>query len=220
MEGWLTDILAICCKTILLAGIMSYDFAILTLKVRDGMSPKTYSPLAGYGSRGQIELVVPRPREDPPLITISNWLKHRVNENIRQNVDTSLFILQDTIPCNILRSVAWIKPEMVHIFRFSSDTSGNPEFTTLKYGLAEIGAAITEIAKKEIKQKDRKEIILADLSIMIHTFGTSEVYCLLLNKIGLIGSSGTSIVTPFHTLTHDDRVVALFKTLAGKITQL
>ena len=220
MGGWITDTLAFFSKSVLLAGILSYDFAILTLKVRSGLSSNVSSPLAGYGGSGQLELIVPRQREDPPLVIISNWIKHRVNENIKENVDTSLLILQDTISHKVLRSLAWVKPEIVHVFRFSQDTSGNPEFTTLRYGITEIGAAITEIAKKELKSEHRREIVLIDLSIMVHTFGTNEVYGLLLNKIGVLESSGTYLVTPFHTQTHEDRDVALFKTLAGKITQL
>lgn len=220
MGGWITDTLAIFCKIVLLAGIMSYDFAILTLKVRSGLASGVSSPLADYGGGGQIELVVLRPREDPPIKTVSTWVKHRVSENIKEKIDTSILILQDTIPYEILRSIAWIKPEMIHVFIFSQEGSSNLEFTTLKYGMIEIGAAITEIAKKESKPENKKEIILVDLSIMIHTFGTNDAYNLLLNKLGLFRSSCTSLVMPFHIKTHEDRVVALFKTLASKITQL
>jgi hypothetical protein len=220
MVGWITDTLAIFCKIVLLSGIMSYDFAILTLKVRSGLSSGVLSPLADYGESRQIELVVLRSNQDPPIKTLSVWLKNRVNKNIKEKIDTSLLILHDTIPYEILRSIAWIKPEMVHIFIFSHECSSNTEFTNLKYGMIEIGAAISEIAKKESKPENSKEIILVDLSILIHTFGTKEAYNLLLNKIGLLRSSYTSLAMPFHTKTHEDQVIALFKTLATKITQL
>ena len=220
MGGWVADTLAIFGKIILLAGIMSYDFAILTLKVRSGLATSISSPLAGYAESGQLELVILKPGEEPPLRTISRWIKHRVNENIKQKIDTSLLILQDIVPFSILRSIAWVKPEMVHVFMFSHNIPVNPEFTTLKYGITEIGATITEIAKRKSRPERRQEIILVDLSILIHTFGANEVYNLLLNKMGTLRSNGTSLVAPFHTQTHEDSVVALFKTISGRITVL
>lgn len=220
MGGWVADTLAIFGKIILLVGIMSYDFAILTVKIRSGLATSISSPLAGYTERGQLELVIPKPSEEPPLRTISQWIKQRVNENIKQKTDTSLLILQDIIPSSILRSIAWAKPEMVHVFMFSHNIPVNPEFTTLKYGITEIGATITEIVKRKSRPECRQEIILVDLSILIHTFGANEVYNLLLNKMGMLRSNGISLVAPFHTQTHEERVVALFKTLASTIVQL
>jgi hypothetical protein len=220
MAGWVEDALAIFGKLVLLVGIMSYDFTILTQKVRAGLGTSLSSPLAGYGEGGQFELVIPKPREAPPLRTISQWVQHRVKENIKQKTNTSILVLQDIISYSVLRSIVWAKPEMVHVFIFSRDIPVNPEFTTLRYGITEIGAAITEIAKRNSEPEHRQEIILLDLSIMIHTLGVTEVYSLLLNKMGTLRNNGTSLITPFHTQTHEESVVSLFKTLASTIAQL
>ena len=218
--GWIADTLAIFGKIIILMGIVSYDFAIMTLKVRDGLTASISSPTSGYGEKGEFELAMLKSREVPPLTTICKWLKSRVDENVKRNINTSILVLQDIIPYNALRSIAWRKPELIHIFTFSQDTSNRPEFVALKYGIAEIGATITEIAKKNSSLEHKQEIILVDLSIMIHTFGANEVYNLLLNKMGTLRSNGTSLVAPFHQQTHEDSVVALFKTIAGSIIQL
>lgn len=220
MAGWIADTLAIFGKSILLAGTMSYDFAILTQKVRSGLASSILPPLSGYDEKGQLELVILKSHEGPSLRIVSLWIKDRVSMNVKRNTDTSILVLQDTIPHGILRSIAWTKPEMVHVFIFSHDIPSNPEFTTLKYGITEVGATITEIAKRNSRPERRQEIILVDLSIMIHTLGANEVYSLLLNKMGTLRSYGTSLVAPFHTQTHEDSVIALFSTLASDITQM
>jgi hypothetical protein len=76
------------------------------------------------------------------------------------------------------------------------------------------------VTRRDPKNGTDHEILLIDLSIMIHTFGTENVYNLLLNKMGLLRSSKTYLTAIFHPETHEGRIVSLFKTLADNITQL
>lgn len=220
IRGWVLDALAIFSKIIILAGIMDYDFAIVTQKVRNELSPHVLPATAGYVEEGGLTLVTFRTEAETPLIAISKWVKSAVEENIRRNVETSIMVLQNVIHYNTLRSVAWSKPELVHILVFSKNPTDLKEFTTLRYGITELGATITEIAKKHVGSDSKGVIILVDLSILIHRLGAREVYSFLLEKMGILRSSGTSLIALFHPTTHEERVVALFKTIADKIIQV
>jgi hypothetical protein len=221
MGGWAADTLAIFGKLVLLLGIRDYDFAILSQKIRNGLSSSVSSPIAGFGEKGGMEMVVVKQREEPPLRAVTKWLKNRVDQNVDKGVETSVFIMQNVIPFDALRSIVWNMPDRVHVFMFSNDSPpGGKDFTVLKFGLAEIGAAVTEVTRREREIEVVHEIVLVDLSIMIHTFGTEDVYNLLLNKMGALRSSLTYLTAIFHTSTHEDLVVSLFRTLADNITQL
>jgi hypothetical protein len=221
LGGWATDTFAIFGKLILLVGIRDYDFAILSQKIRDGLSSSVSSPSAGQGEKGGFELAILKPREEPPLRTVAKWLKSRVDQNVKKGVETSVLIMQNVIPFEAARAIAWSKPEKVHVFMFTNESlPGTEDFTILRYGLAEIGAAITEVTRRDEEEETIHEILLVDLSIMIHTFGAEDVYSLLLNKMGGLRSSMTYLTAVFHPDTHEDLVVSLFKTLADNITQL
>jgi hypothetical protein len=221
LGGWTADTLAIFGKLVLLIGLRDYDFAIISKKVRDALSSSISSPVAGYDVKGGFELVSLKPKEDPPLKAVTKWLKNRVDHNVKNRIETSVLIMQNVIPFDTTRSISWNMPDKVHVFIFTNDSPpGTKDFTILKYGLAEIGTAITEVTRRDPKNGTDHEILLIDLSIMIHTFGTENVYNLLLNKMGLLRSSKTYLTAIFHPETHEGRIVSLFKTLADNITQL
>jgi len=220
MGGWVVDAFAIFCKVLILAGIMSYDFAIITQKIRSELGPHIYPFTIGNGEEGGLRLVMFRSENKSSLTNVSNWLKSKIEENIRLNVETNIIVLQSIIPYSILRSIAWSKPELVHFFIFSRSPEKHEEFTALKFGKTELGATITEIARKQSEKKQSGEIILIDLSILIHTFGARQIYSLLLNKMGILRLSGTLLTAVFHPDTHEESVVALFKTIADTIIQI
>lgn len=221
LGGWPTDTFAIFGKLVLLIGLRDYDFAILSKKIRDGLSGSISSPTAGYNEKGGFELAILKPREDAPLKAVTKWLKNRVDHNVNTDIETSVLIMQNVIPFDATRSITWNKPDKVHVFIFANDSPpGTKDFTILKYGLAEIGAAITEVTRRDQKSLTEHEILIVDLSIMIHTFGKENVYNLLLNKMGLLRSSKTYLTAIFHPSTHEEMVVSLFKTLADDVTQL
>ena len=221
MGDWITDILAIFCKAIILAGILSYDFAIVTQKIRSGLSQRILSSTTGYGKEGGINLLLSLPsKNNLPTSVILEWIEMKVKENIKRNIATSIIVLQNVIPYTVLRSLAWIKPSLVHIFIFSQSPMIEEEFTTIKYGITELGATISEIATKHFKEKSEGEIILADLSVLIHTFGVKKAYTLLLNKLGTLRVSGTKLTAIMHPETHDEQTLSLFKSIADNVIQI
>jgi len=218
-KGWIADVFAIFAKSTLLLGIIDHNFIILTQRVREELAPHRLPINTGYEKEGGLKLVMSR-SEQLPLIKISEWARRRVEKNAKQGVKTSLVVLQNVIPHDILRRIAWINPDRVHVFVFSQNPSGREEFTTLKMGITEIGATLTEITKKYAKEESKGEVILVDLSILIHTFGVHETYNLILNKMGTLRSYGVPLVAVFHPETHEKSVISLFKTITDSITQL
>ena len=214
--GWIADSLAIFCKLLILTGIMSYDFAVITQKIRRELTSHTYPFTTGYNKEGGLNLVMFKSRSESPLKIVSEWLRGKVEENVRENIETYIIVLQNVIPYSVLRSLAWSKPELVHFFIFSENPESSEEFTTLTFGETELGATITEITRRK---NGKKEIILIDLSIMIHTFGPKQAYRLLLNKLGMLRSSGTLLTAVLHPDTHEESIVALFKTITDSIQQ-
>jgi len=215
--GWIVDSLAIFCKLLILIGIMSYDFAVITQKIRRELISSSYPFTTGYNKEGGLNLVMFKSRSESPLRIVSKWLRDKVEENIRENIETYIIVLQNVIPYSVLRSLAWSKPELVHFFILSENPEENEEFTTLTFGETELGATITEITRRK---NSKKEIILVDLSIMIHTFGPQQAYRLLLNKLGMLRSSGTLLTAVLHPDAHEESIIALFKTITDSIQQI
>jgi len=216
--GWITDLFAVFGKFILLLGVLDQDFAILIREVRRSMEVPPPATEGRVEEGGITLLSVTSTRA--PLIKISEWLERRVKVNISNRVETNILVLQNVLPYSILRKVAWINPRHVHIFIFSENVEESREFTTLKYEVTKIGATISEIVKKYREIDNRGEIILVDLSVMIHTFGAKKAYSLLLNKMGLLRSTGTGLIAVVHPETHDSTTIALFKTIADNILTL
>jgi len=215
--GWIVDSLAIFCKLLILIGIMSYDFAVITQKIRRELISSSYPFTTGYNKEGGLNLVMFKSRSESPLKIVSEWLRGKVEENVRENIETYIIVLQNVIPYSVLRSLAWSKPELVHFFILSENPEENEEFTTLTFGETELGATITEITRRK---NSKKEIILVDLSIMIHTFGPQQAYRLLLNKLGMLRSSGTLLTAVLHPDAHEESIIALFKTITDSIQQI
>lgn len=156
----------------------------------------------------------------PSVVKTSEWLRNKIEENIDKKIETNLIVLCNIIPFNVLRSILWSDPELIHIFILSQNYSNNKEFKTLEYGITELGAVITEVSRKYAKNKRRGEIIFLDLSILIHTFGADEVYGLLLNKLGSLRTSGTSLITIINPKIHKESVLALFEAIADEIVKV
>ena len=154
---------------------------------------------------------------EPSKEAVIKWIRNKIEENVKRGVKTSLLVLQNIIPHAVLRPIYWSKPELIHIFIISENPFVSEEFTTIRYGLTELGAIITEITESYGKDERGGEIILADLSILINTFGSKEVYKLILNKLGMLRANGTNLIAIMHPKTHDQKITALFKSIADNI---
>jgi len=85
-------------------------------------------------------------------MVISDWIKEKVKYNIERDITTSIIVLHNIIPYAFLRSIAWMKPEINHIFIFSENPESIRDFANLRYDSTELGATISEIATKHLKE--------------------------------------------------------------------
>ncbi len=223
LDGWVTDALALLCKLIIIAGIQDYDFALATQRIRKGLSENTPSPVGTFGDEDDtgLELVMLNLKKEDTLTLVTDWIKEKVDTNIRQNIETTVIILQDVLPYKTIRTIVWKKPDIIHVFLFSQNPAdGTTEFSTLRYGAAEIGATITEVARSASSQARKNEILVVDLSIMINTLGVIQTYELLLSKMRLLRSNNMSLIALFYPEIHEDKTVALFKSISSHTFQL
>jgi len=220
-SGWLSDSFATVAKIILLFGIIDGDLALRIMRARMELSSHDYPINVGNPtSKGGIRIIIPRASGESPVKSISKWINLRLEENIKNGVETNLLIMQNIIPYGVLRSFAWKKQESVHIFVFSENKPKNAEFSTFGFDLIEIGAVLTEIVRKNSADNVCGETFMVDLSILIHTFGAKPVYDFLLNKMGDLRSSGTPLFAFLNAETHEKREETLFKSISDEIIRI
>jgi hypothetical protein len=114
----------------------------------------------------------------------------------------------------------WLNPDRVNVLMFSSSAEETKkEFIVLPAGLHEIGASIHEILKRSISQSKGCMIIISSVSELIHVFGASSSYQMLLQKRGALRESHSSIYGLFHTETHDESTTAMFRRLSDSTSE-
>jgi hypothetical protein len=210
--GWITDVFAVSSKLVLLAGVMNQDFTLVIKKVLEE-TYKMPSSFTGNEEEGGISLVIASNSSSKKV----EWVKNKIQKNVNMNIDTFILSFQDTISYTSLREIKWIKPNKVHIFLFSaSATIAQKEFVVFPMKIIEIGAALHQIT-----QKKGCEIILLDISLLIHAFGTHPVYKMLLNKLGMFRENSVSVFAVFNPKTHNDKTISsLFQNISDEIIKI
>ena len=218
--GWIADIFAVFSKFILLLGIMDYDFIILTQRIREEIFSRPLPTETGYQEEGGLNLVIPS-SSYPPSEKIA-WIERLVLEGIKKGVSTHVFSFQDLISHRDLRKIKWINPEGVFVFLFSASAEkAKKEFTVLPMGITEIGATLSEIVKKALKEEEACIVIITNLSLLIHSFGVHSVYNMFLSKMGSLREGQVDVLAFFYPETHSDKsVVHLFTNIADKVIKL
>lgn len=216
--GWITDIFAILAKILILMGIVNYDFIVIAKKAREKHFPP---PEAGYGREGGFKLLFSSENQNA-MLRESNWLRKRIEINVKQGLETSIFAFQDVVPHNELRSLKWISPEKVFIYLFSSSAQkAKSEFTVLPMGLAQIGAALSQVMKQNKSSENGCVVVFFHLSLLIQLYGTDAVYEMLLNKMGYLRENGITLYLVFYPSIHNEQsTISLFTQLADETIKL
>ncbi|MCK5628565.1 hypothetical protein KAI12_03780 [Candidatus Bathyarchaeota archaeon] len=211
--------LAILSKVIILLGLLDYDFILVAEKTRRELEKSHLPPKTVVAVEGGLKLVIPTQKSK---VQITQWLKRTVSRNVDKEVDTLLFVFQDTVPYKQLRELRNVNPEKVKVFLFSSSAKKSSEdFLVFPMGLTQVGATLSQIARKCQESKKGCVVVLLNLSILIHLFGAKQVYNTLLNKMGIIRQTGISLVAVFHPDTHSDQSIGfLFKKTADEVMEL
>jgi len=219
--GWVTDLFATFAKLVLFSGILDYEFMNLSKKLEQLLSSKIDYPIDAdmKSNGGNLFLVQPGP-ETPDSKEIE-WVREKMVEGIENDVDTYLLLIEDPYPLDEIRKMIWLNPDKVHILMFSSSAEETKkEFIVLPAGLHEIGASIHEILKRCISKRGGCMIIIVSVSELVHVFGASAPYQMLLQKRGALRESSSSMYGLFHPDTHDASTTAMFRRLSDSTFDL
>lgn len=216
--GWVTDIFAILAKILILMGLVNYDFIVIAKKAREKHFPP---PEAGYGREGGFKLLLSSENQNA-MLRESNWLRKKIEYNMKQGLETSIFAFQDVVPHNELRALKWVNPEKVFIYLFSSSAQkAKSEFAVLPMGLAQIGAALSQVMKQSKSSENGCLVVFLHLSLLIQLYGTDAVYEMLLNKMGYLRENGITLYSIFYPSMHNEQsVISLFTRLADETIKL
>ncbi|MDR0373807.1 MAG: hypothetical protein LBI79_09755 [Nitrososphaerota archaeon] len=216
--SWVVDAFAVIAKIIILFGVLDYDFVVIADKARVKKFP---APEVGYGQEGKLILLTSAENSNV-IVREANWLKKKTAENVNEETETAVFVFQDVFPYKELRAIKWINPEKVSVYLFSSSAQkAKSEFIVLPMGLAQIGAALSQVTLQSQKAEKGYTVIFLHLSLLIQVFGTDAVYNMLLNKMGYIRENGINLYAFFYPTIHSDpATVSLFTRLADETAKL
>ena len=216
--GWVIDVFATFAKVVIFLGVKDHDFAIISQKIKKETA--ILLPSSGYLAEGSLRLVVPR--SSSVNTKKVDWVSERIRENAKNQIASYVFAFQDTMPHKQLQSLKWMHPELVHVFLFSSSAQkGKDGIIILKMGIAQVGAALSELIKEHLNSQKCCMVFFMDLSLLIHMFGVLPCYNMLLSKMGSLREAGVNLFAFFHPETHSDKsVFSLFKNIADDVIDL
>jgi len=219
--GWIRDIFATFAKLVLFSGILDYEFMTLSQRLEHLLSSKKDYPIDADMNTDGGNLFLVQPNPETTNSKEIEWVREKIVEGIENEIDTYLLLVEDPYPLDEIRKMIWLNPDRVHVLMFSSSAEETKkEFIVLPAGLHEIGASIHEILKRSISQKQGCVIIIVSVSELIHVFGASASYQMLLQKRGAFRESSSSIYGLFHPETHDASTTAMFRRLSDSAVDL
>jgi len=215
---WMLDVLAVIAKLLIFMGILDQEFTLVAEKIR---ASRKYPPAAveAYGEGGLILVIPPHGSSRRDEI---KWIEFKVKENIAKQLDTYILCFHSILKHEDLRRLKWMNPERVSVIIFSSGLrKAQEEFTVLDMDIASVGACLTEITRVCLNRREGCDVILVDLSVLIHSFGAHNILSLLLEKMGSIRESGVNLYAIFHPETFSDpSVEPLFRKISDAIVNL
>ena len=218
-EQWIIDIFAVFAKIVLFLGILDQEFVLVAEKIR--IAAQRYPSISpGVKKEGGVNLIIPTP--DSSTGNEVNWMEDKIQENVREGVDTYVFSFQDLPSHSDLRRMRWINPEKVFVLLFSSSSlKAREEFTVFKMDITEMGATLFELIRKYYNVEEGCVVIFTDLSVLIHSFNVDDVFNMLLEKMGSLREAGVTLYAFFHPETHGDPAIAnLFKNISDSVLKL
>jgi hypothetical protein len=215
---WTLDVLATIAKFLIFMGILDQEFTLVAEKIR---ASKKYPPATIETYReGSLVLVIP-PQSSSRKEEI-RWIESKVKENVARQLDTYILCFHSILKHEDLRRLKWMNPERVYVIIFSSGLKkAQEEFTVLDMDISSIGACLTEITRMYSNKKEGCDVILVDLSVLIHSFSANNILNMLLEKMGSIRESGVNLYAIFHPETFSDpSVEPLFKKMSDAVVNL
>ncbi len=149
------------------------------------------------------------------------WLKDRVDKNSRKGINTVLLVCYDLISPHELMTDGI--QEHLYVVRLISGNIGTAKvfdkrIMTINDDINQLDILLTDIVNYSNERRFPCEIILYNLSHLIHMHGWKRVYTFLTSKITMIKSSSVQLLSFYYPETHNDTSEILkFEILADRI---
>lgn len=200
----LVEVFAIFGKLVIFLGMTSPRFSFLVNDLRKFLIaglPSVYNDSPSY----RMTLIDSRCESKDKEI---GWIRHKAKENSTRAYRTILISTYDLIVSSDLKEVE-INEEDIYLVRMLTGGRGTLNVfeghtMTINDDVNELDILFTEIIKFSENRKIRCEIILYNLSALIHTHGWKRVYSFLLSKIQQIKGSEVHIYAFYYPKTHEN----------------
>lgn len=153
------------------------------------------------------------------------WIKNRIDENSKKAVRTIMLTTYDLISPNDLKATN-IDEENLYVVRMvqggkSAFDIFKEHLITINDDLNDLNILFTDILAFSSERKINCQIILYNLSSLIHTHGWKRVYTFLLSKISYLKNSNVYLYAFYYPRTHEvESDIAKFEQLADNVIEI
>lgn len=153
------------------------------------------------------------------------WIKNRIDENSKKAVRTIMLTTYDLISPNDLKATN-INEENLYVVRMvqggkSAFDIFKEHLITVNDDLNDLNILFTDILAFSSERKINCQIMLYNLSSLIHTHGWKRVYTFLLSKISNLKNSNVQLYAFYYPRTHEvESDIVKFEQLADKVIEI
>lgn len=153
------------------------------------------------------------------------WITNKIHDNSEKSIKTVLITTYDLISPSDLATMNVSQEHFYVVRMIQSRKSVFDIFTehmmVINDDLNDLDILVTDIITFTNDTKTNCQIILYNLSSLIHTHGWKRVYTFLLSKVSLLKSSNVYLYALYYPKTHEiESDIAKFETLADKISEI
>jgi hypothetical protein len=153
------------------------------------------------------------------------WIKNRIDENSKKAVKTIMLTTYDLISPTDLKATD-VDEENLYIVRMVQ--GGKSAFDifaehliTINDDFNDLDILFTDILAFSSERKINCQIILYNLSSLIHTHGWKRVYTFILSKISYLKNSNVYLYALYYPRTHEvESEIAKFEQLADSVIEI
>ncbi len=153
------------------------------------------------------------------------WIKNRIDENSKKAVKTIMLSTYDLISLNDLKATG-IDEENLYVVRMVQGGKSvfdifKEHLITINDDLNDLDILFTDVLAFSSERKINCQIILYNLSSLIHTHGWKRVYTFLLSKISYLKNSNVYLYALYYPRTHEvESDIAKFERLADNVIEI
>ena len=220
MDQIYVDLFAICGKVVIFQGMISPKFSYLADDMKRFLlsgSPEEYpSHIEDHTFLVRIEKNTREQEQE--------WIREKVEQNVRQGVRTIFIALYDLITMSELMARGLDEGDLYFVRMFPANElkiqTIEDNTALMSDHISQLDLLISEIIKFSEESKIRCDIILYTLSWVIHTHGWEDVYKLLITRIPELKGSNVQLYNVYYPETHSVEEISKFEMLADHIINL